>query len=363
MTSRPVGRLLVGGVCVALAMTSLRAMAQATKAPAKKAAPAPATSPAPSGVRPASGTAVPKTANSSPVNSNAATAQPKARPVGEPFRIPEPPPEVMQILRDWETNTKKYQRLEGDFHKYTYDLTWSVEKRAFGEFYYESPDKGAYQLKPDPKIPKGMVNNKPINGENVKFSVVADQPDRWICTGTEVFQFDDPQKTYKMVLIPEVDQGTNIINGPLPFLLGMPANLAKKRWEFKLLKRTESQIWLSARPLLQKDATTYQYATIILDSQTFLPSAVKMLDPAGTVETVHTFGNVKINKNAANWFGQNPLKPDLKGYKMAQNPEDVPKTQSGSPGSKVMPRTASEADKSTPSKSSTTKPGSKTVTK
>jgi TIGR03009 family protein len=361
MTSRPVGRLLFGGVCVALAMTSSRAMAQATKTPAKKSAPA--TSPSPPGVRPASGTAVPKPANSSPVNSAGATAQPKARPVGEPFRIPEPTPEVLQILRDWETTTKKYQRLEGDFHKYTYDLTFMVEKRAIGEFYYESPDKGAYQLKPDSKVTKGMVNNKPVNGENVKLTVGADRPDRWICTGKEVFQFDDPQKTYHMVLIPKEHQGTNIINGPLPFLLGMEANLAKKRWEFKLLKRTESQIWLSARPLQQQDATLYQYATIILDSQTFLPSAVRMLDPAGTVEIVHTFGKLKINKNAANWLGQNPLKPDLKGYKMAQNPEDALKVLNGSPGSRPAPRTASEANKSAPSKTSTTKPGSKTVTK
>lgn len=349
--------LRVTVACAVVAMTSLYAIAQTTKAPAKKTTP--------SGVQPAPGTAQPKTGSNPPGTSTGAAAQPKQRPVAETFRIPEPSPEVMEILRTWETTTKKYQRLEGSFRKFTYDPTYLVEKRAIGEFYYEAPDKGAYHLKadPDPKIAKGLVNIKPVNGKLEEFTVKGDRPERWICTGKELLQIDDAIKEYTLTEIPKDFHGANIMQGPLPFLLGMKADAAKKRWEFKLVKRTESEIWLSARPLQQQDALVYLMATIILDSKTFLPTAVRMFNSDGNTETVHLFANLKINKNPANWLGQSPLEPRVKGYKLAQNPEAPATGQAGSPGNKTAPGTTSGAEGATPSKLSATKPGSKTVTK
>lgn len=358
MTSRSVRRWLACFLCAAVTMTSLHAIAQTTKAPAKKTIP--------SGVQPASGTSQPKTGGNPPGTSNGAATQPRQRPAAESLRIPEPSPEVMEILRTWEATTKKYQRLEGSFRKFTYDATYLIERRAVGEFYYEAPDKGAYQLKgdPDPKIAKGLVTkDKPVNGVKKDFTVQADRPDRWLCTGKEVFQIDDARKEYAMSFVPKEQQGEGIMQTPLPFLLGMKADMAKKRWEFKLLKRTESEIWLSARPLQQQDASVYTMATIVLDPQMFLPTAVRMFDPGGAVETVHLFGNVKINKNPANWLGQSPLEPRLKGYKMAQNPDAPTTGQAGSPGSKSAPRTGSGTNSTAQPKSTATKPGAKTATK
>jgi TIGR03009 family protein len=346
--------LRVTVACAAVALTSLSAIAQTTKAPVKKTTP--------SGVQPVSGTSQPKSANNPGTASGGAATQPRQRPAAETLRIPEPSPEVLEILRDWEANTKKYHRLQGEFRKFKYDSTYLIETRAIGEFYYEVPDKGAYQLKgdPDPKIAKGLINKKPVNGREEEFKVEAAQAERWICTGKEILQINDSRKEYVATFVPKEYQGEDIMRGPLPFLLGMKADIAKRRWEFRLLKRTEAEIWLSARPLQQTDAAEYRMATIILDPKRFLPTAVRLFHSDGNTETVHLFANVKENKSATNWLGQSPLEPRLKGYKMAQNPE-APAT--GSTGNKTAPGAASGGNATTPQKSTATKPGSKTATK
>lgn len=248
-------------------------------------------------------------------NSQNGTGARRERPPIEPLRIEQLPPELEQVLRDWEAKSSQFQRMRGNQHRIIYDDTFGVEKHCDGEFTYEAPDKGSYQLEPS-KIPKNSVSRtKTKSGQ--PYTLQAGDTERWVCTGEFIVQINDKEKTYSVIEIPPENRGKNIIDGPLPFLFGMKAEQAKMRYFLKLLPGREGQVWLSVKPRRREDAANWREATVIIDDQTFLPFAVRLVDPSGQGTTVHTFSNIEVNKKKA-WFGEDPLKPNLRGYKRIQ---------------------------------------------
>src|SRR4029079_11788670 len=97
-------------------------------------------------------------------------------------------------------------------------------------FAYEMPDKGAYEFKGS-EIPARAVS-KMKDADDKPYALKPDKSERWFCNGKEVMKIDDPTKTYEKVPIPEEHQGENIIEGPLPFLFGMKAEAAMRRYSF-----------------------------------------------------------------------------------------------------------------------------------
>ena len=229
------------------------------------------------------------------------------------------PPELEKILADWEIASAKIKKLQGEHYRYVYDYVFMVEKRSQGLFYYEAPDKGRIDLV-GRKVRSGTVAVKldPNTGKQVKLKVEADRPEKWICDGQQISMVNVIDKTVERFPIPPENKGASIIDGPLPFLFGMPAEKAKRRYFLKLLKSpSQSQIWLEARPRWRQDAVNYRQAKVILDKKTFLPVAVQLIDPPGTKETVFTFLNLEPNKRRR-IFGGNPFNPWLRGYRIVQ---------------------------------------------
>jgi TIGR03009 family protein len=236
------------------------------------------------------------------------------RPQGNALRILKLDPETEQVLKDWELHTAKFQKLKGDFYRRRYDPTFAVEKLSTGKFAFEAPDRGNYELQPT-EIKKGQVSKKKDkNGQ--PYALQADTPERWVCTGKEVIRIDEQEKTYEKVTIPPEKQGERIIDGPLPFLFGMKAERAKQRYqEIELLRNEKGEIWLRVVPRFKDDAAHWKEALIIIDSASYVPKAVKLVDPGGG-ESVHTFTNVEINP--FRWIWQaDPFKPNLRPYKPA----------------------------------------------
>lgn len=236
------------------------------------------------------------------------------RPQVEGMRIQNLDPEVEKILKDWETVTSAFKKLSGTFVRMKYDPVFEVEFRAEGKFVYEAPDKGNYEIKGVDV--KGIVSKK-IGKDGSPYEMKADLSERWVCTGKEVIKIDEKEKTYEKAPIPPEGQGQNIIDGPLPFLFGMKAERAKKRYKkITLIKRTDTEIQIEVLPRLPEDASNWQKAVIIIDAKRFVPNAVKLVGPSGA-ETVHKFTNVEVNP-PGNWLS-NPFKPNLWGYKQILN--------------------------------------------
>lgn len=264
------------------------------------------------------------------------------RPAGNPMRVKNVPPDLMKLLKDWEGSSAQVKKLEGEHRRWEYDYVFNVVKHNTGKFYYESPDKGRIDLTPD-KNKIGAIETRKHweNGQLVEFKGVAGPAERWYCDGQLVTQVDVNQKQATRMLLPKQNQGANIIDGPLPFLFGMPAQKAIQRYDLELKNHnaTTGKATIRATPLWPADAANYQLAEIILDTKTFLPSAVRLIDPAGTKETVFVFGDLKKNSRSLlpDWLGGNPFKFEDRSYKIVTKTADEERAeQLDGPNNKVI---------------------------
>ena len=238
------------------------------------------------------------------------------RPAAEPLQTAAVSPELDAVLKAWFQQTRGIEKLQGDHRRWTFDATFKTEKQATGKFYYEGPDKGRMDIAP--------VDPKAASTPRPGFTLQTDRPERWICDGKTVVQIDDAAKTYEGTAIPPQHQGQNIMDGPLPFLFGMPPEKAKQRYDITLVTNTPQEVCLAIRPRWREDAANWQKADVKLAKATYLPTAVQLLDPAGTKTTVYKFGEVEVNSfNLFSWFGNNPFHPNLFGYKPVQNSAPV----------------------------------------
>ena len=275
---------------------------------------------------------------------SAAKTGQQPRPPVKAMEVEKPDPVLDKVLKDWERNTGLFKKLVGEFIVIKYDPTFQIEKRARGKFAHEAPDKGSYE-RSEVEIPEG-TSSKKRGSDGQRYEVRSDTPERWVCTGKEVIKIDDKEKTYEKIPIPPESQGENIIEGPLPFLFGMKAERAKKRYKMKLVdepKKAENEIWLEVIPRLPGDSGNWQRAVVIIDSQRFVPTAVKLFDPAGG-ETVHLFSNVVVNpkRGFLDFWSTDPFAPKLRNYKQ------VVSGDKSSPGERLTP-TANPRQSSAPS--------------
>lgn len=211
------------------------------------------------------------------------------------------PKEVETLLLQWEQKSARVQRLSGMFSRVVYDNVFFVEKRAEGKFWYEAPDKGRMDFAPGRDLPTVNPEKKSPAGE--PYTIQADAQQKWICNGKEVLIINDEQKLYDRVEIPPQQQGTNIINGPLPFLFGMKAAQAKDRYLLGLGQMHDptgkatgtGRVHVVAAPKKEIDAREWRRAEVLMDPTYFLLSAIRLLDPTGNRETVYMFRDVKGN--------------------------------------------------------------------
>lgn len=240
-------------------------------------------------------------------------------------------PQLRKLLEDWYNGTRGIKRLHGRHTKYVYDSVFSLETRAAGRFYYETPDRGRIDIHPAKIDSKVDSLRKDKNGR--PYAVKAASADQWISDGKKIYQIDPKKKSATMFPIPPRAQGRNIMDGPLPFLLGMPPNKALQRYNLKINKigkckigmSVENVVWLTVVPKWPSDRKNYKLAKVILrKDQNYLPYAVELFAPSGNQETVYVFTDLKVNPWKLPFpFNKEPFKDPLKGMKIVSA---VPKT-------------------------------------
>jgi hypothetical protein len=165
-----------------------------------------------------------------------------------------------------------------------------------------------------------------LNDKNQPFRLLPGDEERWVCTGAEILQINDQEKNFEAIILPPELQGTNIVRSPLPFLFGLKADEAKKRFTFKLVKETADSYMLDVVPLTGLDA--FRLAQVRLDKKLFIPTAVKLFDLSGGIETLYLFSDLNVNDAGFQaWvkgiFGGDPFKPKLAGYTRVQSIQPV----------------------------------------
>lgn len=239
---------------------------------------------------------------------------------GADLQVQDLPPRLNQLLTAWAQESAKIQRLQGKHRRFVYDKVFMTEKRADGWFYYEAPDKGRIDLIPLKVAPNAQGSVDPATKK--PYELKQDQPERWICNGRDVRQINDAEKKVEIFPIPPQAQGTNIMDGPLPFLFGMPPEKAKLRYRMKLSEENQRYAYIDVEPRLQQDAANWKKAQLILDKKTWMPWAVKLIDPTGNTETAYVFDpeSLEINKETNSFLKflgvgeKDPFNPNLAGY-------------------------------------------------
>jgi len=233
-------------------------------------------------------------------------------------------PELWQLLNDWAKGSGGITSLYGQHERHVYDTAFEIEKVSNGKFWYESPDKGRIDvaaIKITPKMleertaPDAKVERKQ-NG--MPYELKSDDSERWLCDGEKVYDINDAQKSAKIAHLPPELRGLNIMNSPLPFLFGMPADKAVGRYNMRIEKDYRPDynvVLLSAEPRWRQDKENWKSAQIYLDTKTFLPSAVKLVDAAGTRRTVYKFSDMKVGQRIVDMF-KDPWNPRIEGYQI-----------------------------------------------
>lgn len=256
------------------------------------------------------------------------------------------PADLEPILLEWEQKTAIITRLRGSLQRYEYDSVFAIEKRAIGEFWYEAPDKGRIDFKPAPRTHpetgKPLLSGKKDPQGN-PYKLEAEEEITWVCDGKSIMQIEHGPKTYGLAEIPPQHQGENIMESPLPFLFGMKADKIKQRYKLSLGSQHDKtgsdgrkKYHIVALPLLQSDARNWQRAEVILDAQYCLPSAIRLIDPAGSKETVYVFPLSGMKANEKIWL-PNPFKMQLWGYKLVEKQVAPPPGQPQGKGHGVIP--------------------------
>ncbi len=170
--------------------------------------------------------------------------------------------------------------------------TTTCTARAFGEIKYSSPDHGVYLV------------NKQTEWDPAKKVYVprTEGLDHWVCNGKSIFEFNYKQKQLiERELAPEM-QGKAITDGPLPFVFGTKADQLKQRYWMRDITPTDDvgkKVWLELHPKFQRDAANFHHAIIMLDQKTFLPSALRIVQPDGKNTQDYAFNNISKNNPLA----------------------------------------------------------------
>lgn len=237
-----------------------------------------------------------------------------------PRITPEEQAEVDELLRRWEAHTGDIKTLRGQFGRITYNEVFGTKQEDTGSFVYKAPDKGKFWVDTE------------------------GDPEKWICNGEEILQFNDETKQVKKMTLPEELRGEPIRKGPMPFLFGMSAAELRRRYWLKITKETPTQYWLEAYPLLREDAANFRVAQLLLDKETFLPIAIKLHDPNGKSSRVYNMrnqqGQITIRRNVI--LLDTEFHPPLFGWKVVTIPaNDSPPAR---PLPRITPRDSQSAD-------------------
>ncbi|QDU81845.1 hypothetical protein Pla110_35960 [Polystyrenella longa] len=266
--------------------------------------------------------AMPLAAQETPEEGRARIPRPEVKKPKDPQREKA----LQKVLENWSESSKRIDRLEAEHIHYKFDHTFQVVYQSRGKVFFEAPGKGRIDMQPIKQGNNGGVGAKhevEHNGVKRKYNIQEDQEESWISDGELITQIKESDKTYIELPIPKELHGSNVMNGPLPFLFGLPPEEARRRFDLELMDLTKDSIVIKATPRTAMDHQNFKVALIKLSPQNYLPQGVKLFEGSDSDET-YMFKDFEINKKGflGGVFDKDPFKPNLSRYSRVQLPED-----------------------------------------
>lgn len=160
----------------------------------------------------------------------------------------------------------------------------------------------------------------------------------YICTGSHIYVVRPEEKSIYAYSLPVKQQKQLPDDGPMPFLFGMKAETAKKRYQLKLAaKQDEFYTYVDVLPNFARDQADFTYARLAILNKTFLPAQIYWVEP-NKVEVTWDVGDFQKNVLGPEHrpeFNQPKLPPgwELKTEQKLDQPPASP-----APPTKVRPK-------------------------
>jgi TIGR03009 family protein len=161
-------------------------------------------------------------------------------------------------LNKWEAAMKKVETLGASLTRVDTDPVYEHVQKLTGVAYYMRAGNG-------PTAQNLALLQMTVEGQK-------EPKEKFICTGTYIYQFLPDQKEIRYYQLPKPQPGQVAEdNNLLSLLFGMKAEDAKRRYELKLTREDPNFIYVDIIPRSPADKADFQRAQLILNRSTYLP--------------------------------------------------------------------------------------------
>jgi TIGR03009 family protein len=191
-----------------------------------------------------------------------ASAIAQTSPAGKsPPATPATPPaasgKLDEYLRRWEREMHKVQTLNAVIGRVNKDKVFGLTRKYTGFAQYMKSGSG----------PTAMN----LAVLELKEEGKADFAEKFVCTGTYIYQFLPAQKEIRAYELPKPKPGQVGDESFLGFLFGMKAEEAKRRYELTLAKEDTWYVYVDIKPRFANDKHDFARARLVLNKDSFLP--------------------------------------------------------------------------------------------
>lgn len=186
-----------------------------------------------------------------------------------PLASAQPPAETTAnqldtYLTRWEDAMRKIDSLAVACSRTEVDAVYKTKKTFSGTIHFMKPSYFFWHM---------AIKDKPGEFE------------RYICTGTYIYQYVPSEKTIKYYAAPKTTaEGKLSDDSSLAFLFGMKAAEAKNRYDLKLHNVDQNYVYVDVVPKNAVDKADFTKARLVLNKTTFLPRRIWFEHPnAGEV--------------------------------------------------------------------------------
>jgi TIGR03009 family protein len=122
----------------------------------------------------------------------------------------------------------------------------------------------------------------------------SDIAEKFICTGTFLYQFLPAQKEIRAYELPKPRPGQVAEDNFLTFLFGLKAAEAKRRYDLRLVKEDQWYVYVEINPRAPQDRADFQRARLVLNKDNFLPRQLWFEQPNGS-EVTWDIPRIQVN--------------------------------------------------------------------
>jgi len=192
----------------------------------------------------------------------------RPQPSAEPQAPAPSDPRLDALLARWERETARCQTLAVDLVCTRKNPVFNRTERLVGEGKFLRLATGDYAARLELRSPEDP-----------------NRYEKYICTGGYIYVFRPEEKTILVYTVPRQQAGQLPDDGALPFLFGLKADVAKRRYRLRITKETEHYTYVEVLPVYPRDKADFTFARLAILNKEYpglpkdLPKEIYWIEP------------------------------------------------------------------------------------